>query len=76
MWCTAGQASGGVLTCEREAGVCGVQLGRLLMGVHAVTQRQLRHTLTILCTEIVRNGPVVLSCVVERLHEKMNINRS
>lgn len=54
-------------TFERKSRPQGVKLGRSLVGVHAVTQRQLGNPTTVLPTKVVRYGLVVLRCVCEGL---------
>lgn len=54
-------------TSERKSRPQGVQLGRCLVGVHAVTQRQLGNATAELSPEVVRYGLVVLSRVREGL---------
>lgn len=54
-------------TSERKSRPQGVKLGRCLVGVHAVTQRQLGNAAAVLPTEVVRYGLVILRCVREGL---------
>lgn len=57
-------------TSERKSWPKGVKLGRCLVRVHAVTQRQLGNATTVLATKVVRNGLVVLRRVSEGLGRK------
>lgn len=59
-----------VLTLYGQGGPQCVNLRRTLVRVHAVTQRQLRHSTAELAPEIIRDRIIVLSGVCERLEEK------
>lgn len=61
-------------TFERKGRPQGVKLGRSLVGVHAVTQRQLGNPTTVLPTKVVRYGLVVLRCVCEGLGDNTHIS--
>lgn len=62
LWC--------VCTLERELGAQREDLGGGLVGVHAVTEGQLGHSATVLPTEVVRYGLVILRCVCEGLERE------
>lgn len=47
-----------------------VDLGRCLVRVHAITEGQLGHATTVLPTEVVRYGLVILCCMCEGLKRK------
>lgn len=57
-------------TFERKSWPQGVKLGRCLVRVHAITQRQLGNPTTELPTKVVRYGLIILCRVCEGLESK------
>lgn len=57
-------------TFEGEGRAQRVQLGRCLVGVHAVAQGQLGNTTAVLTPEVVRYGIIILCSVCEGLRDK------
>lgn len=59
-------------TCERQSRAQSVDLSGCLVGVHAVSQRQLGHAAAVLPAEVVGYSLIILCCVCEGLHRKQN----
>lgn len=59
-------------TFERQSRAQSVDLSGCLVGVHAVSQRQLGHAAAVLPAEVVGYSVIILCCVCEGLRRKQN----